>query len=478
MKKTLLYIAIAFTGAAAFTSCDNDFESPKMIVPEATITANTTIAELKQVIYAQSGSSNNYANVIGTKDDGSDYIIKGRVISSDEAGNFFKQLVIRDETSAIQLDVNASSLYKSYQFGQEVVIDVTGLYGGAYGRLVQIGAAPTSGYPSRIESATFTAHAQVNGLSKPSAVDTFTYTIPELKALSSGSEAWLDMQCELVRINNVTFADAGTATLSTSGSNGVSRNITDADGNTMIVYTSGYSDFWQYLCPTGTGDVVAILSCYNANWQLRLIDKEGLIGFDPLVEGSTSTGGTTGGETTTTSTVAAYTEAFTTDFGKFVEANVTLPGTSTYVWKASSYGAVASGYVNSTSNNSEGWLISPEMTLATTDVPAFGFEHALNKFASIETGMTEATVWIKVKDGAWTQLSGVTYPSTLSWTFVTSKIDLSAYKDKTIQIGFRYTSTTAAAGSWEVKNFTLYGSGATVGDNPGAGTLPTTSTSN
>lgn len=472
MKKTLLYLAIALLGTAAFTSCDNDFEMPKMIVPEATISANTTIAELKQVIYKQGAGANNYANVIGKKADGSDYIIAGRVISSDQAGNIFKQIVIRDNTSAIQININAYDLYESYQYGQEVVVNVTGLYGGAYGRLVQVGAAPTNGYPARIETSTFSTHAQVNGLAKPSAVDTVELTIPELKAITSGSEAWLDMQCELVRIKGVSFADAGTATLSTSGSSGVSRNLKDADGNTIILYTSGYSDFWNYYCPTGTGSVTAILSCYNANWQLRLNDIEGLQGFDELTTSPSGNGNENGGGSTTTTT-AIYSEAFTTDLGKFVTKDVTLPGTSTYVWKASSYGAVASGFVSSAAHASESWLVSPEIDLTGATTANVSFDHALNKFADVSNFKTEATLWVKVKDGSWTQLTGVTYPESQSWTFVNSKTDLSAYLNKTIQIAFRYISTTTSAGSWEVKNFAINtAGGGTVGTNPGAGTLP------
>ncbi len=296
MKKTLLYLAAALACSTGFTSCDDDFESPKMIVPTATIEANTTIAELKAAF--ASTSESNYANVVGNKDsDGTHYIIAGRVTSSDQAGNYFKQIVIADETSAIQLDVDAYDLYESYQLGQEVVLDVTGLYCGAYGKLVQIGAAPSSGYPSRIASATFSEHAQVNGLSKPDAIQATEVTISELNTIKNVTEDWLNWQCRLVTIKGVTFDDAGKETLSTSGSNGVSRTIKDADGNSIIVYTSGYSDFYDYYCPTGSGDITAILSCYNANWQLRLVSIDGLQNFETLSQQPSETPGGNGNET-------------------------------------------------------------------------------------------------------------------------------------------------------------------------------------
>ena len=44
-------------------------------------------------------------------------------------------------------------------------------------------------------------------------------------------------------------------------------------------------------------------------------------------------------------------------------------------------------------------------------------------------------------------------PAQLSWTFVGSgNVSLSAFAGKKIQIGFKYTSTAAKAGTWEVKN--------------------------
>lgn len=295
MKKSLIYVALLAVGlGSTFVACDDNFERPPMVVPVATMEANTTIAELKAAYY-QTG--NNYATEVGTKADGSHYIIKGRVTTSDEAGNFFKQLVIQDETSAIQISVDAYDLYLSYQSGQEIVIDVTGLYIGAYGRLMQLGAAPTSGYPSRIASDTFSSDkvAQLNGLSNPDAIAPTVVTISELQTIKADKDQWLDWQCRLITIEGVTFDNAGKQTLSTSGSNGVSQNFGNSEGK-IILYTSGYSDFYDYYCPTGTGNVTGILSCYNDNWQVRLNSIEGLTDFESLEKAPTGGGG--GGQTT------------------------------------------------------------------------------------------------------------------------------------------------------------------------------------
>lgn len=276
MKKTLLYIAALALGSVAMTSCDGDLERPPMVVPEATIQANTSIAQLKADFYT---TEFNYATQVGTRADGEHYIIKGRVISSDQAGNFFKQVVIDDGTSAIQINIDAYDLYESYQYGQEIVVDVTDLYIGGYGKLMQIGAAPTStAYPSRISETLIGEHAQVNGLAMPDKIDIHTVTMAELNDIKANTDQWLDWQCRMVRIDNVTFADAGKATIAQSGSN-TSRTISDGTGS-IILYTSGYSDFWDYYCPTGSGSVTGVLSFYNNNWQIRLNNIEGLEGYE------------------------------------------------------------------------------------------------------------------------------------------------------------------------------------------------------
>ena len=283
MKKSILYLSALMlaTGATVLPSCDDNWEYPPMVVPEATIEANTTIADLKTQFF-QAGVSN-YATLVGTKEDGSHYIIEGYVTTSDESGNYFKQIVIQDETSAIQLDVDAYDLYLSYQLGQKIVLDVTGLYIGGYGGLVQIGAAPTSGYPSRIAEATFTQYAQRDGLaSTETMIQPMEVSLATLGATTPNSAAGLDYQNRLVEIKGVTFANAGKATLSTSGNN-VSQTFSNSEGS-AVLYTSGYSDFWDYYCPTGTGNIVGILSSYNSTWQVRLIDIEGLQGFDELVK--------------------------------------------------------------------------------------------------------------------------------------------------------------------------------------------------
>ena len=121
------------------TGCQDDFDSYTPQEPVASLKPNITIFDLKKEYWQDAV---NYIDTIGVKNgvaDGKDYIISGRVISSDEAGNVFKSLVIQDETAALALSINSYNLYLKYRQGQEIVINLKGMYIGKYSGIVQLG---------------------------------------------------------------------------------------------------------------------------------------------------------------------------------------------------------------------------------------------------------------------------------------------------------------------------------------------------
>ena len=76
-------------------------------------------------------------------------IFVGRVCSSDETGNIYKNIVVQSKDSdgrqvAITFSVNAYDIYQSFPFGQEVAVYATGLNIGGYRGLLQFGAVSGS----------------------------------------------------------------------------------------------------------------------------------------------------------------------------------------------------------------------------------------------------------------------------------------------------------------------------------------------
>ncbi len=286
--KILKSIVIGFAAIAAlggFTACQDDFDTPDLLgnAPQAELTPNTTIYEFKQAFW-QDGASN-YATKVGTKENGDHYIVAGRVITSDYAGNIYKSLVIQDETAALQFSINAYSLYQKYRIGQEIVIDLTDLYAGMYMGLFQIGAEGHSSsgavQTSYMSDARFYNRAQLNGLPEPSKV--VVHTLENMSAPAADNMRW---QSELVRFNNVT-AEPQETNLNEEGiykplyTFGIYHENFDQvikiDGTGYKLRTSGYSNFYYELMPTEPFDIQTLLSYYNGAWQLYLIDYAGVM---------------------------------------------------------------------------------------------------------------------------------------------------------------------------------------------------------
>jgi len=286
LKSYIFGLAASIALGGALTACQDDFDMQPIDAPVATLTPNMTILELKTKYWNDAWQ---YIDTIGIEngvDDGQPYVIRGWVASSDEAGNVFKNLVIQDGTAAIALSINSYNLYLNYRVGQEVVLDLKGMYIGKYRGLLQLGT-PDYDENRRCWTASFMApeffqmHAERNGFPDVSKVDTLV--VNNFSEINTDNPSELiKNQSRLVRINNVYFENGGKEKFSTYHSSGVNQTLKDTAGSSLNVRTSGYSNFWNNLLPEGNFDIVGILSYYKSGetstdspWQLVLIDYEG-----------------------------------------------------------------------------------------------------------------------------------------------------------------------------------------------------------
>lgn len=275
-----IYIGLALLGGAMLSGCQADMDTPELIVPEATMKANTTIAELKEDFWSD---DTNYAVLCPEKDEetGEHYIVKGRVISSDATGNVYQSLYIQDNTAAITISVRKQNMYTTFRLGQEVVLDVTGLYIGKYAGLEQIGGYGTYNGTPQVSFCTgeaFMQNQELNGL--PDASVTYVNygdELPEsgmycivfdkISKLPTDTDGVRKMQSQLVEFRNVSWVEAGEPYSTYQAT--VSRNITDG-GSQLVVRNSGYSNFYTQLLPEGEGTVRGLLGYFNGTWQLTL----------------------------------------------------------------------------------------------------------------------------------------------------------------------------------------------------------------
>lgn len=272
LYKTLL-AALALLASATVVSCSDDFDRPPVIVPEATIEANTTILELKQM-YWQTNPATDYLPTVGKKDNGENVVIEGVVVSNDSLGNIYQRIILQDETSAITVRIYSQDLYEKYHYGQRVVIDVTGMRMGYYGNLLMIGVE-YNGSIGGLSIDDFPGQIQVDGLPEKGNVHAYTTTISDLNQYKGIQDSLMVWQTRLVRLENVSFVGAGSKTFGTVGaSNYTTTYLKDEAGNQLPISTSNKCDFPGLILPEGTGTVTAILSYYRNDWQLVFSNPE------------------------------------------------------------------------------------------------------------------------------------------------------------------------------------------------------------
>ena len=138
---------------------------------------------------------------------------------------------------------------------------------------------------------------------------------------------------------------------------------------------------------------------------------------------------------------------FTAGQGSWTINDVELDGIS-YVWQqSSSYGMKASAYVSGTNHATESWLVSPAFDLSEATEATLAISH-VRRYGDVSHLSVKATA-----DGEnWSTLTVSAWSDGSNWTFIDATADLSEFAgEESVKIAFVYTSTSSAAGTWEIK---------------------------
>lgn len=289
--KTMKYLKLALLALVAVfttTSCmDDDWKDPNS---ETSPYGNNSIQETNVVSIAE------LKNTYGPKQkdaindtvriaDGTQ--IKGIVTGNDIEGNIYSQISIQDDSDkpGIIISVAQGGLSGQLQIGQEVLINVGGLYYGTYRSQPQLGVAyhdssKDQNYPSRISRADWQNRFKVIG--KPDAskikVQVFSTNPDTSKGelnvadLLDADVAYKYAGC-LVTLKGVEFAMGdGKTTLAPEDEGktlgyGVTRYFKgyDKTNKQIGIRTSCYAEFAANLVPQGVVDVTGVLSCYKSS---------------------------------------------------------------------------------------------------------------------------------------------------------------------------------------------------------------------
>lgn len=130
-----------------------------------------------------------------------DFVIKGVVTTSDQAGNLYKTLYIQDETAGIEIKIGKNGLYNEYKLGQTIYVQLQDLTVGDYKGMINIGYEADLG--SKYETS-YLDHYQI--------IDTHIFKGEhgdpvEPKVITEAQVKRKENLGRLVTLNNLTYAD-------------------------------------------------------------------------------------------------------------------------------------------------------------------------------------------------------------------------------------------------------------------------------
>lgn len=290
--KLLRNISLPLIASLALFACERDYDAPLLTEPEYTgPAANITISELR----TQNAAATQDVPIIITQDQ----VLKAVITGNDESGNIFKKIYLQDETGAIEMEVDQSSVYNYYPVGQTVYVDLNGLSISVYGDEQQLGHP--EGYLFRTPWEDFEKHVSKDGWANPE--NAKPVVIDDISTINAAPDNY---KFKLVQFTGVTFQNGGKGIFAPEDGYG-EENITDSHGNTIMIRTSNYASFAGNKLPEGKGNVTGILGRFRGTWQLTLRTANDVSDFT----GSNEEGGNEGGETPSGETVL-FQESFGT----------------------------------------------------------------------------------------------------------------------------------------------------------------------
>lgn len=284
MKK-IKFIALAFA-ALCLASCMGDgYADPDLTIKvPASPWGNNNLKEQNVITIAQLKSD--YATPINSgsfKLIDKDIMIKGVVTGNDISGNLYNEVSLQDETGALLVCINASGLYGYLPVGQEILINLKGLYIGGYGKQAEIGGIYTNlktGATSigKMDRTVWQEHFKSIGEADPSKV-----VAEEFDMTQASNAAYLEANAgKLMTIKAVRFTNANGKTVWAANDETTNQTLADAstgkmiNSNQLVVRTSGYARFANAILPTGPYDITGIFTRYNNTWQILVRNTDDL----------------------------------------------------------------------------------------------------------------------------------------------------------------------------------------------------------
>lgn len=177
----------------------------------------------------------------------------GIVTADDKSGNFYRVIVVEDDSGAVEIRLGLYDLWALYPIGCKVVVEAQGLAIAYYNETLVLGRTIYDWSDGRVEPIEprdeIVERVRVVTSGEPQQPDTFA--IGELTEEMCG---------KLVRVEGVRYVgEPAMGWGTTEYGSEVDREFVDSDGEVILVRTSKYADFAERKVPTERVNICGIL---------------------------------------------------------------------------------------------------------------------------------------------------------------------------------------------------------------------------
>lgn len=429
--KNIKLLSVLFFAGLITMSCvkDDDFDTPEINTEEPNVTVNTNVESVKSFY-------NGFEPVLITNGDNPMYM-EAYVVSSDETGNFYKTLVIQDSPEnpqhGISISTESTDMYTLFEPGRKIYVRVDGLYSGEFAGL------PTLGVLDGEEVGRMSIIEFEERVMRSNEV---AELVPNIRTLNGVSDSDLNT---LVAFENVQVSDSdlGEPYANLTNTFSVNRTITNCERTAQIIMrNSGFADFKNELMPEGNGQLTAVMSKFNNDFQVFIRSTDD-VNFDQdrCLEDD--------GEPIGALLFEDFEDIGTTGNGANINlpdwTNVNITGGSER-YEAREFDNNKYAQITAFSSGEavlEAWLVTPNVDLTGAANPKLSFTskdgfnngEALKVFISTNfSGNVESATWTELTA---TIASGTASGYAPNFT-ASGDIDLSAYSGQSIAVGFQY----------------------------------------
>ena len=478
MKKIFVKLVALLAITAGIVSCvEDDFDIPEVTVTAPELDGDVitlgAFASLYQQALLQEGQDLGIVDFNGNildegdfaelrddfqftfQNDSGNVFMSGYVISSDEAGNFFEELILQDApenpTAGIRFLIDLNPLFTRYEIGRRLFIRLNGLTAGISNGVLTLGIE--GNFIEQVPG-----FDETDRLIRDVEVATIVPRTITFEGLSD------DLTNLFVQVDNVQFnrnevisanlTYAGEATDEFDGE----RTLESCDSNASVIFsTSTFADFKSLLLPTGRGSVSGVLTrdFFGEVFNLVVNDPSNVAldqedRCDPVLLDCEDMEVT--GPDILFQDFESLSNLGELEADGWVIENVS-GGTTVFELDdfAGNQYAIANGF-SSDETGIDTWFITPEINLDATAMDGFEVEVQTNFNNGVGLTILISTDFAgDILNATWSEINDATVPMGSTTGFgnfeSTGAVNLSCIDGSSVRIAFRYQGSDEAGGT-------------------------------